>query len=166
MDNKLWLTEEQIEVIVSILKKQCERIEERNQKLSDDFPDLFDELYYTGRGHGDTAGFTEATEIPDMKVYRVKYGRGYWQPELHSDTAVIQLYNSGAGKVLDSIEIKDKCRQYNYAGSQKKYGAIQFWTSKKGHLTRAELVEFDEKGSEVKRTIIYKYNAKLIPFVA
>lgn len=42
MDNKLWLTEEQIEVIVSILKKQCERIEERNQKLSDDFPDLFD----------------------------------------------------------------------------------------------------------------------------
>lgn len=114
MDNKLWLTEEQIEVIVSILKKQCERIEERNQKLS----------------------------------------------------AVIQLYNSGAGKVLDSIEIKDKCRQYNYAGSQKKYGAIQFWTSKKGHLTRAELVEFDEKGSEVKRTIIYKYNAKLIPFVA
>ena len=81
MDNKLWLTEEQIEVIVSILKKQCERIEERNQKLSDDFPDLFDELYYTGRGHGDTgavyAGFTEATEIPDMKVYRVKYGRGY-----------------------------------------------------------------------------------------
>ena len=170
MDNKLWLTEEQIEVIVSILKKQCERIEERNQKLSDDFPDLFDELYYTGRGHGDTgavyAGFTEATEIPDMKVYRVKYGRGYSQPELHSDTAVIQLYNSGAGKVLDSIEIKDKCRQYNYAGSQKKYGAIQFWTSKKGHLTRAELVEFDEKGSEVKRTIIYKYNAKLIPFVA
>ena len=97
MDNKLWLTEEQIEVSVSILKKQCERIEERNQKLSDDFPDLFDELYYTGRGHGDTgavyAGFTEATEIPDMKVYRVKYGRGYWQPELHSDTAVIQLYN-------------------------------------------------------------------------
>lgn len=67
---------------------------------------------------------------------------------------------------MDSTEIKDKCKQYNYAGSQKKYGAIQFWTSTRGHLTRAELVEFDVKGCEVKRTIIYKYNAKLIPFVA
>lgn len=170
MNNKLWLSEDQIEAIVGIIKKQCDRIEERNQKLSIDFPDLYDELYYTGRVHGDTgavyAGFTEATEIPDMKVYRVKYGRGYWQPELRSDTAIIQLYNSGAGKILGSSEIRDKCRQYNYADSQQKYGAIQFWTSKKGHLTRAELVEFDVKGSEVKRTIVYKYNAKLIPFVA
>ena len=170
MDNTMWLTEGQIEAIVNILIQQCDRIEERNQKLSVDFPDLYDELYYTGRGHGDTgavyAGFTETTEIPDMKVQRVKYGRGYWQPELHSDTAVIQLYNSGAGKVLESSEIRDKCRQFNYAGSQKKYGAVQFWTSKKGHLTRAELVEFDEKGCETKRTNIYTYNAKLIPFVA
>lgn len=101
-----------------------------------------------------------------MKVYRIKYGHGLWQPELHSDTAVIQLYNSGAGKILDSDEIRNKCKQYNYAGSQKKYGAIQFWTSQKGHLTKAELVGFDENGSELNRTSLYKYNAKTIPFVA
>ena len=93
MDNKVWLTDEQIEAIVSILTKQCDRIEERNQKLNVEYPDLYDELYYTGRRHSDTgavyAGFTETTEIPEMKVYRVKYGHGLWQPELHSDTAVI-----------------------------------------------------------------------------
>lgn len=170
MDNKVWLTDDQIEAIVSILTKQCHRIEDRNQKLNVEYPDLYDELYYTGRRHSDTgavyAGFTETTEIPDMKVHRVKYGHGLWQPELHSDTAVIQLYNSGAGKILDSDEIRNKCKQYNYVGSQKKYGAIQFRTSKKGHLAKAELIEFDEKGSEIKRTLIYEYNAKTISFVA
>lgn len=89
-----------------------------------------------------------------------------WQPELYSDTAVIQLYNSGVGKVLKLSKIRNKCKQYNCAGSQKKYGAVQFWTSPKGHLTRAELVEFDEKGSEINRTSLYKHNAKAIPFVA
>ena len=70
MDNKVWLTDEQIEAIVSILTKQCDRIEDRNQKLNVEYPDLYDELYYTGRRHSDTgavyAGFTEATEIPDQ----------------------------------------------------------------------------------------------------
>lgn len=68
--------------------------------------------------------------------------------------------------LYDPSEIRNKCKQYNYVGSQKKYGAIQFWTSPKGHLTKAELVEFDEKGSEVNRTSLYKYNAEAIPFVA
>lgn len=170
MDTMLWLTEEQIKTIVNILKNQCDRIEERNKKLSEDFPDLFDELYYVGRRHGDTgavyAGFTETTKIPNMEVHRIKYGRSYWQPELHSDTAVIQLYNSGAGSKLKTDEIREKCEQYNYTGSKKKYGVIQFWMSTKGHLTRAELVEFDEKANQVKRVLIYKYNAKLISFAA
>ena len=40
MDNKVWLTDEQIEAIVSILTKQCDRIEDRNQKLNVEYPDL------------------------------------------------------------------------------------------------------------------------------
>lgn len=46
MDNKVRLTDEQIETIVSILTKQCDRIEERNQKSTVEYPDLYDELYY------------------------------------------------------------------------------------------------------------------------
>lgn len=40
MDNKVWLTDEQIEAIVSILTKQCDRIEDRNQNSNVEYPDL------------------------------------------------------------------------------------------------------------------------------
>lgn len=170
MTDKQWLKQEQISTIIEILIRQCDRIEERNQKIGQEFPDLYDEQYYARRGHGDTgavyAGFKESTVIPGMTIKKIEYGRGHWQPELHSETAVIQLYNVDAGKQLNSKEIREKCGRYNQPDSLKRYGVIQFSMSRKGHLIGAELVEFNENGKQTRRTVIYKYSGKLIPFVA
>lgn len=101
-----FLTNEQISAIVEGLIKVCGRIRERDRQSIEDFPDLYDKNYYSGRKHGDTAavysGFASTVQVPDMSIISVPYGRNHYQPELHSDTAVIQLYNETAGRPLKS----------------------------------------------------------------
>lgn len=74
------------------------------------FPNLYDAQYMSGRHHSNTAkvyaGFQEDTLIPGMSVKKISYGVQKWQPEISSDTAVIQLYSDSAGKELKTNEGK------------------------------------------------------------
>lgn len=162
------LTAEQADTIVSILVSQCNMIEEREKKNLESYPELYDEDYMSGRRHGYTAsvlaGFQETTAIPQMSIKKKDYGRIHCQPELSSETSIIQIYSSKATLSID--EVCKMCAKYNSEGSEKRYGILQFWTSEKGHLTKVEIVELNESAMEINREIIYKYRASVRKLVA
>lgn len=58
------------------------------------------------------------------------------------------------------------CAKHNCEGSPKRYGIIQFWTGKKGHLTKVEIVELNENAIEISREVLYKYCASRWKLVA
>lgn len=115
------LNDEQKNAIIDILKEQCLCIQKANALERDMFPNLYDAQYMSGRHHSNTAkvyaGFQEDTLIPGMMIKKISYGVQKWQPEISSDTAVIQLYNDSAGKELKSNEVRSKCALYNQCGS-------------------------------------------------
>lgn len=122
------LNDDQKNAIIDILKEQCLCIQKSNAMERDMFPNLYDAQYMSGRHHSNTAkvyaGFQEDTLIPGMMIKKISYGVQMWQPEISSDTAVIQLYNDSAGKELKTNEVRRKCALYNQCGSQKRYGII------------------------------------------
>ena len=89
------LNDDQKNAIIDILKEQCRCIQKANALERYMFPNLYDAQYMSGRHHSNTAkvyaGFQEDTLIPGMVIKKVSYGVQKWQPEISSDTAVIQL---------------------------------------------------------------------------
>lgn len=164
------LNDEQKNSIIGILKEQCLCIQKANELERDMFPNLYDAQYMSGRRHSNTAkvyaGFQEDTLIPGMSVKKINYGVQKWQPEISSDTAVIQLYSDSAGKELKSNEVKSKCALYNKPGSQKQYGIIRFKITDKGLLKWIKLINLDEKAEVVHEEELYRHIGKTIPFAS
>lgn len=156
-----YITIEQAQAIVNIITHQCALIERRNTADRVDFPELYDADYMKGRTHSDTsavlAGFQENTVIPGMTITKIQYGIMHWQPLLESETAVVQIYSSDAS--LNIKEIKAKCARWNTGESTKRFCVFQFRTSKKGHLTGVDLLDFDVNAKVIRRETIYKYRA-------
>lgn len=159
-----WLTAEQIDSIVKIIIKQCDLIEQREEDNNKNYPDLYDEDYMHGRRHGYTAsvlaGFQVNTYVPDMIISKVKYGICHCQPELSSDTVVVQLYSSDA--TLKTEEIKIKCKKHNTSNSEKHFLVFQFSLSRKGKLLKVDVVDFDCNANEISRKTVFTSRAKII----
>ena len=164
------LNDEQKNAIIDILKEQCLCIQKANALERDMFPNLYDAQYMSGRHHSNTAkvyaGFQEDTLIPGMMIKKISYGVQKWQPEISSDTAVIQLYNDSAGKELKSNEVRSKCALYNQCGSQKRYGIIRFKLTDKGLLRWVKLIDLDEKAEIVHEEVLYRHIGETIPFAS
>lgn len=153
------LNDDQKNAIVDILKKQSQCIQKANAVEQDLFPNLYDAKYMSGRHHSNTAkvyaGFQEDTLIPGMSVKKISYGVQKWQPEISSDTAVIQLYSDSVGRLLKTDEVRSKCALYNQCGSQKRYGVIRFKLTDKGLLRWVKLIDLDEKAEIVHEEVLY-----------
>ena len=158
------ITHEQAQVIVDILIRQCNMIEARDAGDRAEFPELYDDDYSRGRNHSDTAsvlaGFQPNTTIPDMTITKRNYGLMHCQPELESDTAVVQIYSDNAS--LNTREIRTKCSTYNVQNSNKRFCVFQFRMSKSGHLTSVDLLTLDERANVVLKENIYAYRARII----
>lgn len=164
------LNDDQKNAIIDILKEQCRCIQKANALERYMFPNLYDAQYMSGRHHSNTAkvyaGFQEDTLIPGMVIKKVSYGVQKWQPEISSDTAVIQLYNDSAGKELKTNEVRSKCALYNQCGSQKRYEIIRFKLTDKGLLQWVKLINLDEKAEVVHEEELYRHIGKTIPFAS
>ena len=159
-----YITIEQAQAIVNILTHQCALIERRNTADRVDFPELYDADYMKGRTHSDTsavlAGFQEDTNIPGITITKIQYGRIHCQPQLESESAVMQIYSSDSS--LKTDEIKEKCATYNGDDSNKKFCVFRFRTSSKGHLTGVDLIQFDANANIISTETIYKYRARTL----
>lgn len=157
------LNDDQKNAIIDILKEQCLCIQKANALERDMFPNLYDVQYMSGRHHSNTAkvyaGFQEDTLIPGMTTKKISYGVQKWQPEISSDTAVIQLYSDSAGRELKTNEVRSKCALYNQCGSQKRYGII-------GLLQWVKLINLDDKAEVIHEEELYRHIGKTIPFAS
>lgn len=162
------LSVKQIDAIIDILLHQCSLIVQRENNDQKKYPELYDEDYMRGRKHSYTAsvlaGFQESTIIPDMVVTKRQYGLFHCQPELSSDTAVVQLYSDEA--TLKNDEIKKKCQEFNSTASGKRYLIMQFSLSKKGNLHKVDIVDLDGDAKEISRQTIYKQISKIVQISA
>ena len=162
------LNDDQKNAIVDILKKQSQCIQKAYAVEQDLFPNLYYAKYMSGRHYSNTAkvyaGFQEDTLIPGMSVKKINYGVQKWQPEISSDTAVIQLYSDSASRKLKTYEVRSKCALYNQCGSQKRYGVIRFKLTNKGLLRWVKLIDLDEKAEIVHEEELYRHIGKTIPF--
>lgn len=163
-----YIPEAQAEAIVSIIAHQCDLIEARDAQNEIDYPELYDDDYLSGRKHSYAAniyaGFQETTVLPGMEITKRSYRKIHRQPQIESNTAVVQIYSSEVK--FSSDEIKTKCSEYNNEGSEKRFLVLQFWTSKRGHLTRVEVVHFNESVDVISRTVIFKFRAQPIRIAA
>ena len=163
-----YITQEQAQAIVDILVYQCNSIEQRNYANQARFPNLQDADYMRGRGHGDTgavyAGFQPDVAISGMTITKRHYGRIHCQPELESDTAIVQIYSGDAS--LNIEEIRNKCATYNAQDSTKRFCIIKFRMSERGHLTSVDLLTLDHQANVSLREPIYRYRASIIHAIA
>lgn len=162
------LTQEQINAIVNIIVHQCSLISQREKNDRRNYPELYDEDYMRGRRHSFTAsvlaGFQKDTVIPNMVITKRKYGRCHCQPELSSDTAVVQLYSYDATLKID--EIKQKCKQFNTPDSKRRFAIFQFFLTNAGHLRQVDLVNFDGEANEVSRRCVFLQKEQVISLSA
>lgn len=164
------LNDEQKKAIVDILINQCQCIQKASEMEQDMFPNLYDEKYMSGRHHSNTAkvyaGFQEDTEIPEMSIKKISYGIQKWQPELSSNTAVIQLYSYAAGEKIKTNEVKSKCALYNRVESTKRYGIIQFKINEKNRLQWVKLLTLDAAAEVIHEEELYRHIGKTLPFAS
>ena len=78
------------------------------------------------------------------------------QPELITDTAVLQLYSNTATPYKNNI-VLERCQQYNGAAKEnRRFIIIRFWVDKIGNLKRIEAHYPDENGKILESKILYK----------
>ena len=156
------LSSEQAQAIISILVHQCDLIEERDNRDRKDYPDLYDPDYENLRSHSRTAavlaGFRENTCLPGMSIRKRHYGIGHVQPEIVGEHIILQIYSINSSLSID--EIIDKCHEYNNGVNQRRFNVIQFRMSDKGHLTSADLIDFNQNGEIISRQTIFKHSKK------
>ena len=107
-----------------------------------------------------------------VKITDLKYGLNtcpLYQPELYTDTAVIQIYSSGA-KAQDTQLVKERCQQYNSDDQMRPHFLlIQFTADKEGYLEKIDAIYPTDKGQKcqiaVAKTLYYQPKHTVIPFV-
>lgn len=157
------------EKITEVIKERCYcyRVYLKQQS------NLFYEPYTNRRGKYNVTAAVLSGFAPGIfseegvQVEDLKYGLStneLTQPELSTDTAIIQIYSNGA-KPLSNKIVKDRCKKYNDESTGgKRFVYISFNVSKKGDLKAISIKYPAANGQEInEEKEIYTVFA-LIPF--
>ena len=148
------------QAIIETIKKQCFRYRQLEVYVSS----IYYELYSNKREkYAVTAavlsGFApDRFEMDGIEVNDVTYGlstNSLTQPELISDTAVIQFYSNGAKPYQNKI-VLERCRKYNSSKESKQFLLVRFWVDKKGNLAKIEAQLPDANGVILTSKLLYK----------
>ena len=131
------------EIITDRIKQQCRRYRQLQTHAST----VYYELYANRRGKYPVTAAVLSGFAPDrfamngITVTDLGYGLSankLFQPELITDTAIIQFYSKSA-KPYQNIIVQERCRQHNCSGpGQKKFLLVRFWVDKHGNLSKIE----------------------------
>lgn len=115
------------------------------------------------------SGFSpSAFSVEGVKTEDLKYGlaNNLCLPELHSDSAIIQIYSDGA-KPLNNAIVRNRCKEFNLVGSAKpQFLIIQFSASKDGILSAIHAMYPDENCNVVDEKVLFAAPKKKILPVA
>ena len=78
-----------------------------------------------------------------------------FQTEITTDTAIIQIYSNSAKPLINNI-VKERCREYNGEGKNKRFVFVQFWADKNGNLGKIEAKLPDKNGQIREIKLLYK----------
>lgn len=88
-----------------------------------------------------------------------------FQPELHTDTAIIQIYSNGA-KLQDNKVVQERCKEHN--GTQQNgphFLLIRFSADKDGQLKRIEALYLNEDCVTMETKLLYQsFGAAMLTF--
>lgn len=165
--NSSYITSEQIEAIKTIIIHQADLLAKEEKFKREFFSDLHYENYMKGRNQysntlGILSGFRKTTKLPEMQVREICYGLHLVQPELESETAIVQIYSSGSK--LKTKEIKQKSRKAASIG--KSFFIFQFYLNSNALLNKIDLVQLDGNANEVSRNTIYTRTPQMIRYPA
>ena len=148
------------ETIIAIIKQQCLRYRNFEKQVQS----LFYEPYTQRRNKYPVTAMVLSGFAPNVfkkegvEVVDLKYGlktNPLFQPELITDTAVIQIYSNGANPLENNI-VKDRCEKYNGSkNSLKHFVIIRFFVNKKGYLKKIEAIYPNEKCKVVETKQLY-----------
>ena len=104
------------------------------------------------------SGFSpSAFSVEGVKIEDLNYGLSscLCQPELHTDSAIIQIYSDGA-KPLNNAIVRKRCREFNRADSANPHFLIiQFSASKNGILSAIRAIYPDENCNAVDEKVLF-----------
>lgn len=148
-------------VIIDTIKKQCflyKQVERQTRNL-------YYEPYSKRRKKYDLtaailSGFApDRFKVEGVCVEDLQYGLDYnplVQPELTTDTVIVQLYSNGA-KPLKSKTVLDRCKAYNDSSKKtKRFIIILFSVNKNGDLRKIEAVYPNKNGEIIERKTLHK----------
>lgn len=156
--------------IVQTIQSRCHQFAEAEKTNNK----LYYEPYTTYRKkHSLTAavlsGFSPfAFLVEGVKTEDLKYGlaNNLCLPELHTDSAIIQIYSDGA-KPLNNTIVRNRCKEFNLAGSDKPHFLIiQFSASKNGTLSSIHAIYPDENCNVVDEKVLFTASKKQTLLVA
>lgn len=150
------ITESQIIQITDIIRNQCRLYDEKERA----FENLFYDRYMKMRKKHDLTGAvisgfrTEKTKIDGLVISEIKYGIGYWQPEIKNNNTVIHIYSDTNN--LKSNIIKQYCKKYNSDLETCPLYAFIIYKTNEYQLEDVTLVVPDSNGVELERFVLYK----------
>ena len=142
------LTPELESTIVNTIKSQCSRFRDAKKQEKD----LYYEPYAKRRKKYELTAAVLSGFAPDrfsfsnLQVHDLKYGLNgsLYQPELITDTAIIQIYSSGANPHKNMI-VQERCRNYNgHSENEKKFLIIKFRADETANLKKVEVILLGE----------------------
>lgn len=158
------------EIIIDTIKRQCLRFREYEKQRQN----LFYEPYSKTRKKYDLTAAVLSGFAPDrfkhknVHVQDLQYGlhtNQLSQPELTTDTAIIQIYSDGAAPLKNKI-VQERCAAYNRDSlNRPQFLIIRFAADKSGQLKKIEVIYPNEVCEIIERKTIYE-RAKLTIFGA
>lgn len=150
-------TDEQVNSIRNIIRRQCQR----RRQMTAEYPDLCAGPYSTYRGeHSLTSdilnGFHNVT-IEGINITPQNYGmnNNMAHPVLSNRNVIANIFNSGCG--FKSEPFRDNCRRYNLNTDELPiYVCIVFKASKDGVLRNIKIKIPNADGSFIKEFEIYR----------
>lgn len=148
-------------VIIETIKRQCMRFREHTKQEQN----LFYEPYSKTRRKYDLTAAVISGFAPDrfhhenIQVIDLSYGLNeqLGQPELITDTAVMQIYSDGALPFNNKV-VKERCTLYNNNHNRlPKFLIIRFFASKEGMLRKIEAVYPDKNCQIIERKTLYEH---------
>lgn len=150
------ITENQKIRIVDIIRNQCRLYAEMERA----FENIYYERYMIMRKKHDLTGAVisgfrpDSTKIEGFVISEIKYGIGYWQPELTNRNAIMHIYSNT--NHLNSKMIKQNCKRYN--SDLKTFPVYEYiiYKPREYQLEEVTLVVPDSKGRELDRFVLYQ----------
>lgn len=149
------------ETIVKTIQRQCKRFQKHEAEARSLYYDPYTKRRKSyGLSSAVLSGFApDRFKMDGVTIQDIQYSlptAPLFQPELHTDIAIIQIYSSGANFQNNKV-VQERCKKHNGTQlNEPHFLIIRFSADREGQLKRIEVLYLNEDCITVETKLLYK----------